>query len=54
MRSGDPGGGPAEGTKLQMACSTFEKRIAIHSSADAIYAELSDPGRRWGRNGEAV
>ena len=54
MRSGDPGGGPAEGTKLQMACSTFERRITIHSSADTIHADLSDPGRRLERNGEAA
>ncbi|MBW2286668.1 MAG: SRPBCC family protein [Deltaproteobacteria bacterium] len=31
-----------------MACSTFEKRITIRSTADAIYAELSDPGRQVG------
>ena len=54
MRSGDPGGGSAEGTKLRMACSTFEKRITVHSSADSIYAELSDPRRRLEPNGEAA
>ena len=31
-----------------MAYSSFEKRISIDSTADAIYAELSDPERQIG------
>jgi len=31
-----------------MAHSTFEKRIAIDSTAAAVYAELSDPARQIG------
>jgi hypothetical protein len=37
-----------------MACSTFEKHITIHSSADAIYAELSVSERRLELDGEAT